>query len=121
MLESEIATAQMSLEMLNLEHLKAKHGIHWLPSLKDGGPEKDKQPEPTKDATPGGWQQQVSTAEHGIGRAANVLIPALSNKRFQKSDWNNEVHEDAIWFDVAWDTSRLERATRAVKGSLSAR
>ena len=47
-----------------------------------------------------------------------LLTPTLSNKRFQKSDFTNGITEDAIWFDVAWDTSRLKRKTRAVKGVL---
>jgi hypothetical protein len=47
-----------------------------------------------------------------------LLTPTLSNKRFQKSDFTNGIMEDAIWFDVDWDTSRLKRKTRAVKGVL---
>lgn len=47
-----------------------------------------------------------------------LLTPALSNKRFQKSDFSKGIIEDAIWFDVTWDTSRLKRKTRAVKGVL---
>lgn len=47
-----------------------------------------------------------------------LLTPTLSNKRFQKSDFTNGIMEDAIWFDVAWGTSRLKRKTRAVKGVL---
>ncbi|MDY0223168.1 MAG: DUF2939 domain-containing protein [Desulfobacterium sp.] len=47
-----------------------------------------------------------------------LLTPTLSNKRFQKSDFTNGIMEDAIWFDVVWDTSRLKRKTRAVKGVL---
>lgn len=47
-----------------------------------------------------------------------LLTPTLSNKRFQESDFSKGILEDAVWFDVTWDTSRLKRKTRAVKGVL---
>lgn len=47
-----------------------------------------------------------------------LLVPTLTNKRFQESDWQRNIYEDAIWFDVSWDTSNLKKPTRAVKGVL---
>jgi hypothetical protein len=47
-----------------------------------------------------------------------LLVPMLTNKRFQESDWQRSVYEDAIWFDVSWDTSNLKKPTRAIKGVL---
>lgn len=47
-----------------------------------------------------------------------LLVPTLTNKRFQESDWERGIYEDAIWFDVSWDTSHLQKSTRATKGTL---
>lgn len=47
-----------------------------------------------------------------------LLVPMLTNKRFQESDWQRNIYEDALWFDVSWDTSNLKKPTRAVKGVL---
>ena len=47
-----------------------------------------------------------------------LLIPSFTNKRFQKSDFTSGIYEDAIWFDVSWDTSHLKKPTRAIKGIL---
>ena len=47
-----------------------------------------------------------------------LLIPSLINKRFQRSDFTSGIYEDAIWFDVSWDTSHLKKPTRAIKGIL---
>jgi hypothetical protein len=47
-----------------------------------------------------------------------LLIPTLTKKRFQKSDFGHGIYEDAIWFDVSWDTSHLKKPTRAIKGVL---
>lgn len=47
-----------------------------------------------------------------------LLIPTLTNKRIQESDWGRGIYEDAIWFDVSWDTSHLKKPTRAIKGTL---
>jgi len=118
MLESGIATSRLSLEMLNAEYLKAKYGIHWLPSLSDGGLDRGKKPDPIEPSAHGEWRQQVSIAEPEVDRAVTVLSPTLTNKRFHKSDWKNGSYEDAIWFDIAWDTSKLRQPARAVKGIL---
>lgn len=47
-----------------------------------------------------------------------LLVPTLTNKRFQEPDWERRIYEDAIWFDVSWDTSNLQKPTRAIKGTL---
>lgn len=49
---------------------------------------------------------------------SSPIHPMLTNKKFQKSDFSKGIYEDAIWFDINWDTSQLEQATRAVKGIL---
>ena len=50
--------------------------------------------------------------------SSSLIKPVLTNKRFQKSDFSKGVYEDAIWFDINWDTSKLKRKTRAIKGIL---
>lgn len=47
-----------------------------------------------------------------------LLVPTLTNKRFQGSDWQSGVYEEAIWFDISWDTDSLPKPTRAIKGTL---
>jgi hypothetical protein len=42
-----------------------------------------------------------------------VLIPTLLDKRFQKQDF-----QEFVWRDIEWDTSKLKKPTRAVKGVL---
>jgi hypothetical protein len=41
------------------------------------------------------------------------VSPAISNKRFEKY-----TYEENIWFDITWDTSELKKPTRAIKGIL---
>jgi len=41
------------------------------------------------------------------------MIPNISNKRFEKYKY-----DENIWFDITWDTSNLKKSTRAVKGIL---
>lgn len=47
-----------------------------------------------------------------------LLNPTLMNKRFQESNWESGSYEDAIWFDISWDTTSLLKPTRAIKGML---
>jgi len=43
----------------------------------------------------------------------SVLIPTLLDKRFQKQDF-----QEFVWMDIEWDTMKLKKPTRAVKGVL---
>lgn len=47
-----------------------------------------------------------------------TLVPVLTNKSFQKSEVSQGLYEDTVWFDITWDTSRIEKPIRAVKGDL---
>lgn len=47
-----------------------------------------------------------------------LLSPTLMNKRFQESNWETGSYEEAIWFDISWDTTSLPKPTRAIKGTL---
>lgn len=116
--ESGIATARMSLEILKLEILKAKYGIHWFPSLGDKVADERQKRLQSKSAGGGEWRQQVSIAQPDDSQGASLLSPILSNKRFHKSDWRSGSYEDTITFDITWDTSGLRRPARAVKGVL---
>lgn len=117
MMESGIATSRMSRAMLQTEYLKAKYGIRWLPSLKRKSA-----------ATSIGSTQTRLRSKSSKGpeipkraekdESARVLIPKPRNKRFQPADWRNRVYDDAIWFDIIWDTSNLKKPLRAVKGIL---
>jgi hypothetical protein len=117
MVESGIATSRLSMAMLEMEYLKAKYGIHWLPSLKESR-NKEKQPRETAGKGTRGRPQRVPKGSLAIARTEYILVPKLENKRIQKMDITNGVYQDAIWFDVTWDTSKLKRPTRAVKGVL---
>ena len=51
--------------------------------------------------------------------ARSLIQVQLSNKRFQASDWQDGVFEDAIWWDAEYTPSQmLRKTTRAVKGVL---
>ena len=105
MLESGIATSRMSIAMLQTEYLKAKYGIHWVPALKKQV-EKETQVGPTR----------TNKTDRGGPLAANFLTPKLTNMRFVPADYKARRYDDALYFDIDWDTSRLDRPTRAVKG-----
>ena len=71
-----------------------------------------------------GWIWKASTSDHKISLKSNpstklpnqidgLLIPTISRKRYDSQDY-----QDYIWFDVTWDTSKLPKPTRAVKGTL---
>ena len=104
-----------------------RHGIiSWkLTALRLPSPEKeDKNLRAFADSPKTGItksQKENTQKKSGLEKSEPVpalLTPTLSNKRFQKSDFSKGILEDAVWFDVTWDTSRLKRKTRAVKGAL---
>lgn len=84
-----------------------------LPSLKgDIAPS-------TATSTSKGIKLDATSKENKSEKIKNpLLVPTLTNKRFQESDWQSKIYEEAIWFDVSWDTSNLEKPTRAIKGTL---
>lgn len=99
-----------------------RHGIiSWkLSALRLPSPEKkDKTVKASSDLSKTGTtvSQKVNTQNKSEQEPA-LLTPTLSNKRYQESDFSKGILEDAVWFDVTWDTSRLKRKTRAVKGVL---
>jgi hypothetical protein len=109
MIESGIATTRLSLEMMRIEYLKAKYGIVWAPSLNQPASHV------TKNATEGGTNAVTSTGS--IGSVANeLLVPTLSHKQYIPHDYRAGNVEDIVTFDIAWDTSKLSRPTRAIKG-----
>jgi hypothetical protein len=44
----------------------------------------------------------------------NILIPIITNKRYVKYKY-----DDNIWFDITWNTDNLKKKVRAVKGILN--
>lgn len=117
MLKSGIATDQMSLAMLETELLKAKYGIHWLPSLKQDSKNKNQTASKVVQKSRKSRQRASTTAPRS-NKATNVLTPTLENKHFQDTDIEKNIYQKAIYFDIKWDTSKLKRPTRAVKGVL---
>jgi len=114
MIESSIATMYNTVAMLETEYLKGKYGIYWIPSLRE---EKGA----TSEASAVEERRSPVTKrdkEKFDEKDKQLLIPTLTNKRFQESDFLRRIYEDAIWFDVSWDTSNLRKPTRAVKGIL---
>jgi hypothetical protein len=112
MIESGIATTQFSLEMMRLEYLKAKYGISWVPALNQPSPGSLQSNAAAKDRHEG-------TPETGsIDRAADLMVPTLSNKRYVPHDYRAGSVEDLLVFDISWDTSKLKHPTRALKGIL---
>lgn len=114
MVESGIATTRLSLEMMRIEYLKAKYGIVWAPTL--SAP-------PASTAIPKSASNDDLAAVNStgsVGPAANaLLVPTLSEKRYVPHDFHAENLEDVLLFDIAWDTSKLNKPTRAIKGVMS--
>lgn len=104
-----VATSRMSLEMLRLEHLKAKYGIVWTPSLKE--------PSEGNGSNIGKWSKPIGETG-SVAAPALPLVPRITNKRFQESNFRAGVYEDLLLFDIEWDGSQLTKSTRAVKGVL---
>lgn len=109
MAATTVATSRISLEMLRLEHLKAKYGIAWVPAIK--GPVDPPQPDIAK------WSRPI-TDTGSAGRSELPLRPTVANKRFQESNFRDGLYQDLLMFDVEWDASQLKQATRAIKGVL---
>lgn len=101
-LMSTSATMENTLAILELEYLKAKYGIYWMPS---GTTTTD-----TPSRKPKILNKDSSTTEE---TKFQILVPTLSNKKYQKADYSYN-----IWFDISWDTKNLPKDTRAVKGTL---
>jgi hypothetical protein len=109
LIDSRVATDQLSLAMLQAELLKAKYGIAWIPSRK------------TADTTQDEGANLKPTKNDGskeLPKGAQFLIPTITNKRFRASDWQKGIHEDNLLFDVVLATASLPAPTRSVKGAI---
>ncbi|MDB4781954.1 hypothetical protein OAG28_02410, partial [Akkermansiaceae bacterium] len=102
-LMSSAATMENTLALLQLEYLKAKYGIYWLPSK-----------ELAKKSTLGN-QSNVSPEARPVAPliSEKILIPKISNKKLKKAQYDSN-----IWFDITWNTDNLKKKTRAIKGIL---
>ena len=50
-------------------------------------------------------------------KEVDLKLPVtIDSKRYQESNWQAGVYENALWFDFSIDTSNLKKSTRAVKG-----
>lgn len=107
--DSSVATGRLTLAMLQLEQTKAELGIAWMPALlaeKGSGSVPAVRPPP-----------QTASTDTVTGKPIK-LVPAVTGKRYVESNWKAGTYQDAIFFDINWDTSKLPRPTRAVKGIL---
>lgn len=97
-----------------------RHGItSWkLSALHLSLPESKESSAPSKSSARATKDDIFQSDQHKPEPEPALLLPILSNKRFQESDFSKGILENAVWFDVTWDTSRLKRKTRAVKGVL---
>ena len=116
MQEATIATSQLSVETLRIEYLKAKYGIAWMPSqgqLPSQGNVKTSPLPVAPTAVPALQDKWTAKIDR---RAAALLVPKLSNKRYRGSDFRANVYQNSILFDIEWDTSNLKQPVRAIKG-----
>lgn len=118
MIEVSVATLGVTLTTLESERLKALYGI---PS-----------PQTVSDGEKGTAGAVASTGDHRAlppksppalksqtqDRASSLLVPLLKNKRFQETDVEQRIYDDAIWFDVQWRATGLAKPARAIKGTL---
>lgn len=107
--DSGVATGRLTLAMLQLEQTKAELGIAWMPA-----PVGETSSESVPRVQPSSHAANTDTA----AVKPIKLVPAVTGKRYVESDWKAGTYQDAIFFDINWDTSKLPRPTRAVKGIL---
>lgn len=110
--ETGTAVTRISKEMLHIEYLKAKYGVRWLAPIKpDSSPTGREAGFTPKVAA---WQQE---AKEGLqSRPEGILSFTLTRKRYRPSDYQRGIHQDSMMFDAEWDTSKLPKPARAVKG-----
>jgi hypothetical protein len=109
-IDQNIAMLDVTLATLEGERLRAIYGIV---SPAGSGASSQEQLVSAKPAASGSKATKPAEAA-----AYRVLVPTLSNKRFRESNTRLRIYDDAIYFDVDWNTSGLPRPTRAVKGVL---
>ncbi len=59
---------------------------------------------------------EPTIAPMGVSSASDpyqILVPRLTKRKYDIGEY-----ESHVWFDFAWDTSGLKKATRAVKGAI---
>ena len=100
MKHATIATGEQTLAMLEQQYLVAKYGLPF-------GPEAPKQ---LPDNQP---KQKASTANQELTEAESILLPNVSNKRFEKLKY-----QEYMLFDVNWTVGNLEKPARSIKGVL---
>jgi len=109
MLESAIATSETSLAMLQAEYYKSKYGIYWMPQAKVSSSNVD-QPKSKKVTS------RAKNKSKNISTSNKFLVPMLVDKRYQARDFSAGISDSSIWFDIEWDTSKLVKPIRAIKG-----
>lgn len=48
-----------------------------------------------------------------------IVTPTVTNKRYDGADYEKNQYQDYLFFDITWDTSKLSKPTRAIKGIFS--
>lgn len=102
MKSATVATIEQTLAMLEQEYLRSKYGLA-IPSIREDQFSSAQMSTSTRDSSAGA----VKTP------ARQIVVPAVSRKRFAK-----ENYEDYIWFDVEWKAVNLRKAARSIKGFL---
>jgi hypothetical protein len=112
-IEQNIAMLGVTLATLESERLKAIYGIV-SPRGASATQPASEQSVSTKSAT-----RSTSASKPAKDAAAfRMMVPTLVNKRFQDSNAHAGIYDDAMYFDVDWNTGGLPRPIRAVKGVL---
>ncbi len=101
MKHATIATGEQTLAMLEQQYLVAKYGLPFGPEVST----KQVQDNPSK--------QKPPAANQELSEAESILLPSVSNKRFEKLKY-----QEYISFDVIWTAGNLEKPVRSIKGVL---
>ena len=100
MKHATIATGEQTLAMLEQQYLVAKYGLPLSPEVS-----KDLPGNPSKEKT--------SASDQELSESESILLPSVSNKRFEKLKY-----QEYILVDVVWKAGNLEKPMRSIKGVL---
>lgn len=106
MTQLQAATARNTVALLQQQYLIAKYGLQPLSVATAGNGASATVASPQSSAPP------TDVGDDGNLQYA-ILAPTILSKKYER-----ENYQDAIWFNIKFDTSGLDRPTRAIKGAL---
>jgi hypothetical protein len=103
----EAATARNTVALLQQEYLVAKYGLAPIPVPTRG----DSRFASDVDSSRSAASPTEATDDGKL--QYEIVVPTILSKKYEK-----ENYQDAIWFNIKFDASGLDKPTRAIKGAL---